>query len=147
MKNKRGDSILFDNAIYIILLVLFVAGMSIFIYSNNNGGAVLEDYYSKEVSKIVDFSNGNQEVLLDVHSATESAIDNGIRSLGEVFVFDNENKRVGVKLSPGGRTYYSYFSDFSIVECKIRIGVPGNVLFFKITDEDVNFEERCEIEE
>ena len=118
-KAETGD-IVMDNIIYLILLILFFVGMLAFVNSKMNGAPLFEDYYAKEIVKIIENSSPGDEIVIDVHKATEIAKKNKIAN-EEIFSFDNFKNEVCVKLSPGRASCYSYFNDVSV-----GITPPGN---------------------
>ena len=114
--NKRagiGD-IVMDNVIYLILLIMFFVGMLAFVNSKMNGAAVWEDYYAKEIVKIIDSSKPGDEIILDVHKATEVAKANKIADFEQIFHFYNNASEVCVKLSAGRSSCYSYFNNVNV---------------------------------
>ena len=122
-----GD-ILQDNVIYLILLVIFVGGMLYFLFQQQEGAAVWEDYYTKEIVKLIDFSNAGDKICIDVHKATKIAKKNGVSSDSEIFQIDNVENKACTKLSSGRRTCYSYFNDIDIVNFNLTLagGVNDN---------------------
>jgi len=134
MKNKKAgvSTIILDNAIYLILVGLLIVGTMVFISMQKNGAAVWQDYYAKEIVKIINLGENEDEFVLNVHDASEIAQDNGIDFRKESFVFDNENNEVCVKLGKGRATCYSYFNNLDVVGSRFELGVPGNVLHFKL---------------
>lgn len=138
--NRKGGfgDLLWDNVIYLVLLVLFFIGMFIFISAKASGAGIWSEFYGSEIARVIDSAKSGDEIVLDVHKATEIAKDNKVASFSEIFVFDNTNNRVGVKLTPGARMYYSYFKDVDIVDVELELGIyrePAiNVLKFKVVE-------------
>lgn len=130
--SKKGN-ILLDNAVYIILLVLFLAGMYAFVSQQRSGAGVWEDFYVKEVVKVIEVSDPGDVVELDVHRATEVAQKNKVPDFNRIFMFDNEKDELCVKLNNGQRkTCYSYFNDINIVNVELVKGKPVNILRFEV---------------
>ena len=119
-KAALGD-IVMDNAIYLIFLVIFFVGMLYFVASYKGGAVVWEDYYAKEIVKIINFANPGDSTCLDVHKATEIAKDNNVRSFSEIFTIDNADDEVCVKLSKGRRTCFNYFNGIDIVNVDLKL--------------------------
>src|SRR3989344_2742882 len=115
-RGAETGGILWDNVIYLILLIVFFAGMMAFIYSKMNGAAVWGDYYVKEIVKIIDSSRPGDEIIFDVHKATEIAQKNNIPSskFDRLFIFTNLKNEVCVKLSLGKASCYNYFNDVGV---------------------------------
>ena len=145
-KGRIGD-ILLDYVIHLILLLMFSVAMFFFIGGQQDGGDIWAQFYSEEIVKVVDASKPGDEVVLDVHKATEIA-KGDIDELGKIFEFDNSLNRACVKLRKGRTACFSYFSDVDVVDCGLRLGIVGagvNTLEFKIVeDRGTNFTEPCE---
>ncbi|MEM4259168.1 MAG: hypothetical protein QXS38_00175 [Candidatus Pacearchaeota archaeon] len=119
-KAKIGD-IVMDNIVYLIILIIFFAGMMTFVYSKMNGAAVWEDYYAKEIVKVIDLSEPGDEITLDVHKATEIAQKNKV-DFDKIFSFDNLRNEVCVRLSAGRASCYYYFNNVSVVFSDKNLG-------------------------
>jgi len=112
-KAKFGD-IVIDNVIYLVLLIIFFVGMLAFANSKANGASVWEDYYAKEISKVIDSSSSGDNFVIDVHKATEIAKKNKLDSFEEIFSFDNFKNEVCVKLSRGRASCYNYLNEVNV---------------------------------
>lgn len=140
--NKAGmGDLLMSNVIYLILLVVFLAGMLVFLWQYYQGAAVWEDYYAKEIVKVIDFSKAGDEIWLDVHKATEVAKKNRVKSFSEIFEINNPENQVCVKLSKGRKTCYSYFNEVDIISPELKLAEgrdknenPVNLFYFKVID-------------
>ena len=132
MFSKRGESgtILKDTTIYIILLVLFVAGMVYYVGSQRDGAAKWSDIYAKEIVNIINRAEVGDKVSLDVQRMTAISKKNDV-PFEQVFVFDNNRKEVCVK-GTTRRACYSYFSDLNVTDVNLELGVPINILNFNI---------------
>lgn len=133
MKDKRAE-ILMSHVIYIILVVLFAAGIFYVIAQQKNGAAIWEEFYAKEISRIINLAKPGDEILLNVQKATEIARKNELRSFSELFQFNNPENEICVKLSPGRKTCYSYFNEVDVTEVELKLGIPENYLYFKIKE-------------
>jgi len=138
MANKKGKvgDILMDNIIYLVLLIIFFAGMMAFVYTKMNGAAVWEDFYAKEISKTIDTAQVGDVVILDVQKASEIAKSNKVADFEKIFQFDNAKNEVCVQLSTGGKNCYNYFNNVDIVPAGegkwIHYAEPVNRLHFAI---------------
>jgi len=140
--NREGESdILKDVIIYLILLVIFVVGMIVYLNQQQEGAGVWEEYYVKEIVKVIDFSKAGDEYFLDVHRATEIAKKNIVGSFSEIFSVDNVNNEICVKLSRGRRTCFNYFNDVDVINMELRLASGKNeknedvnILYFKIKE-------------
>ncbi len=133
--NKRGgmNKIIMDNLSYIILTIVFMGILFGFIYLQSNGAGVWQDFYSKEIVKVINLAEDGDEIWIDVHKGTKIARGNGINSK-EIFSFEDND--VCVKLGRGRATCYSYFNDLDVVGSKIEPGVPINLLYIKVGERD-----------
>ena len=131
--NKKAE-ILMSHVIYTILVVLFTVGMFLVIAQQMNGAAVWEEFYAKEISRIINLAQPEDEITLHIQKATEIAKDNEVRSFSEIFQFNNLENEICVKLSQGRKTCYSYFNEVDVVEVELKLGVPENYLIFKISE-------------
>lgn len=129
-KGVIGD--LPDTVITIILIVLFAAFLFVFVGQQKNGAGVWEDVYAKEIAQIINLAEPGDEISIDIHYATEIAKKNRYRALESIVKFDNENREVVVKLRDKGETRFSYFNDVEIINPRIEVGVPTNVLKFRV---------------
>lgn len=133
--NKKATNFLTNEVAYIILLVLAIALTFAVVYKYQNNAGTWQDYYSKEIVRMINSGQAGDEISLDVQKGTEIAKKNGLDlQSGDLFRFDSAKKEVCVSLSKGKPSCYFYFRDLTIVAEKqpIEFGVPGNVLHFKI---------------
>ncbi len=127
MNKKAGiGDILLDNLTYLILLAIFVVGIFAILLQFENGAGVWGDYYSKEIGKVIDFSNAGDKVCLDVQKATEIAKKNSVKSFSEIFRIDNPANEVCVKLSLGKRKCFNYWNDVDVVNLDLKFGLGDN---------------------
>lgn len=122
------------NLIYILIAVAFIATLSIFVWDQMGGASVWADYYSKEISRIINSAEPGQTITLDIHKATEIAHSNQITRLKEVIQFDNPASQVCVKLSQNRKSCYYYFNNVDIVEPEMIIGRPINLIKFHVRE-------------
>lgn len=145
--NRRGDiaDLLPDQIVYLILLALFVVGMFAFIYKQQNEATKWEDYYAKELSKMINLAKPGDEIQINVQKASEVAKKNKYDSYSEMFDFDNLKNRVCVRLSSSGGSCYKFYNDIDIVDIKVEVGEfnensgeTRNLLKFKIKEVEKN---------
>ena len=131
--NKKaviGDD-LSNAVIYILLLVIFVGIIFAFVNSKRNDADFWEDLYAKKVAHAILLARPGTEISIDLNHASEIARDNGKGDLTGIIDFDNNNKKVIVDFGGAGKKY-SYLSNVLIVEKEIEMGVPVNILKFKV---------------
>ena len=113
-KKAQATDILFDNIIYLFVLIIFFIAMLVFVNSQMNGATLWEDYYAKEIVKVIDSSMPGDQIAIDVHKATEIAMKNKIDNFEDIFSFDNSRNEVCVKLSKGRANCYNYFNSVNV---------------------------------
>lgn len=138
MKRKGGagaDNIAAWYVAYFILLVLFFVGSLYYVTWLQDGAALWEDVYAKEIVRVIERAQPKEEVTLDVHVLTELALAHG-GDLKEIVRFDNVLHTVSVSTRPGLGTTYGYFNDVQIIDDRVEVpGVKGkNVLRFVVTN-------------
>lgn len=135
--NKRGiGEILTNNLIYIILFLVFFMLMFYFVVGFQDGASVWEDFYAKELAKIVDGSEPGTEIYLDITEITAIAFRNG-KTKNKIVRFDNVNNEIVVSLTHKGGTAFSFFNDVDVVESRVELisgGIETNRLYFKILE-------------
>ncbi|HVY01250.1 MAG TPA: hypothetical protein VHA12_00610 [Candidatus Nanoarchaeia archaeon] len=131
--NKKAN-VLTENIMYLILLAFFVLLIWGFLFNRANSSALWEDFYAKELARVVDSSQAGDVLRLEVQKATSIAKRNGIdiQEAGNMFLFDAKNRRICVQLSVSGGKCYPYFNDVIVTQTSMELGVPQNFLNFKI---------------
>jgi len=110
-KNRRGENILTENLLFIILNFVFLTVLILFLVSKVGNAAVLEEKYSKQIAMIIDSSRPVMTVAIDMQDAMEEK-EEGV--LENNIVIINENV-VTVKLREEGGGYsYSFFNDVAV---------------------------------
>lgn len=114
--NKKADimGIVGDNVIYIILLILFFIGMLFFVYSKSNGANIYEDYYAKEIAKMIDMAKPGDDFAIDIKQVSLVAQKNKMGNYEEIFSFNNIKNEVCVKLTSAKGRCFSYFNNVSV---------------------------------
>jgi hypothetical protein len=135
MNKKAKTNLLMNNLTFLIILVVFFVGMMAFVYTKSNGAYVWEDYYAKEIAKIIDLAKPTENVVIDVQKATQVASSNKVPFEG-IFSFNNEKGLVCVKLSKGSPGCFSYVNNVTVTYETpgkwIYLAEPTNRLHFKI---------------
>ena len=131
MNNK---AILKENLMYFLLAIGFIIVMSAFVWDQSRNSALWSDYYAKEISYLINTAVPGQEIILDVHKATEIARAKGISNFNTIFEFHNERNEICVKLSTMRKSCYQYFHNVDVLEYEIIYGRPVNLLKFRIEE-------------
>ena len=135
--NKRGESEFSLMYVYIPYLVILAAFMILLYFSIGHylsGAAVSEDYYAKEIVKVINLAEPGDVIELNVHKGTEIALKNKVTAYSDLFRIDNKNKEVCVRFFEQGRTCYSFFNDVFIDNWRLELGIPENVLYFEVKE-------------
>ena len=125
--NKRretGTDILEGNVVYIILFVLFFGGMVYYIWGYQDGVVLWEDFYAKEIARLVNNAEPGREYIFDVTKATKIAKRNGYDSTSDIIKFDNRNNLVIVSLNrnDGKGAGFPFYNDVDVVEWRVEFG-------------------------
>ena len=134
MNNKAAENVITSTVVYLLIAILFFAGMLLILWNQTNGASVWEEYYSKELTKLINLAKPGDEIAIDVQKATQVAKDNNVATFSEIFTFDNAEKKVCVKLSQGRQTCSSYFNDVIVVSPDLKLIPKNNILTFTISN-------------
>jgi hypothetical protein len=135
---KRAMSTLMENVMYLIILGVFLAMISLFLWSRANSAYIWEDFYAKELSRIVSAGSSGDVYRLDVQKATTIAKRNGlnIKEASTLFIFNAQKNEVCVKLSNGEGKCHPYLSSLAVTEEKIELAAPTNFLSFELKSKE-----------
>lgn len=131
---KKGSSLLMENIMYLIILIFFVSLIMGFLWTRSNSAALWEDFYAKELARVLNSAEAGDSLRLDVHKGTAIAKRNGIdvQEVNNMFLFNAKDKEICVTLSKGGGRCYPYFNNVAATNIAIELGVPTNFLTFKV---------------
>lgn len=138
--NKKGDKndIVMSTVIYLVLLLMFVIPLSMFVFGQVNGAGIWQDFYAKEISRVVNLADVGDEIVLDVHKGSVIGIENGVESFSDMFRFNSKDKEICVRFSNSKRTCYGYFNDVSISNAGLVLAGDEsgekNVLKFSVVE-------------
>jgi hypothetical protein len=135
--NRRGmggDNIAAWYVAYFVLLVLFFVGALYYVTWLQDGAALWEDVYAKEIVRVIERAQPQEEVTLDIQVLTELTVAHG-GDLRGIVRFDNVLHTVSVSTRPGLGTTYGYFNDVQVIDDRIETpGAEGkNVVRFVVT--------------
>lgn len=119
-----GPGIVGWELAYVVLAVLFLVGMVYFVSGYKDKATIWEDFYAKEIVKVVDLAEPGDEVYLDVTKATKLAKKSG-KSFSEIFIFDNAVGKVTVSLRQNSGKSFNYFNNVTVFEPKIELNSGG----------------------
>lgn len=112
-KNKKGDNLLTENMIFIILNLVFLVILILFIYLKMDDPSVFEEKYSKEIALMLDAAKPGMEIYydLDFSDGDEEWLKGNFAD--SVTLQDNV---ITVKLREKGGYSYSTFSGNALLE-------------------------------
>lgn len=131
MKKKGTSDIIKDNAVYLILTMVFFSAMLFYLYTQKNGAAVWGDIYAKEIVKMINLAEPGDDIYLNVQKITSIAMRNEV-PLDKIFSFEGDKSRVCVRLSVSRKNCYNYFNNVK-VDASLELGVPDNLLNIKVS--------------
>jgi len=109
--NKKGDEILFEQIIFIVLNLVFFLLLLAFVFNSASGAFVTEQFYAKEIALLIDTAEPGTMISLDITDAYNIAKNNNLDIQN---IINIENSDVIVKLG-GSRAYvFRFFNDVKI---------------------------------
>jgi hypothetical protein len=126
MKNKKAQSdsnetLFIWTIIGTILIVTLLILIFLFINSKSNGSEIWEDYYTKELKKIIELSDPGTEISLNIQKLLMVASANGIISKSEIFIIHNQNNEFCLKTSLEKSTCINYYNQVDIAELPTEV--------------------------
>lgn len=118
---STGDNPLTNIVMYIVFLALVLSIILPYSFGLQRGLSLKEDFYVKEIARIINEAEPNQKVSLDVKDLSTLAIKEK-QPLSDVFFFDNVNHKVSVRASSHTGKTYSYFNDVIIINPTLEDG-------------------------
>ncbi|MEK6898837.1 MAG: hypothetical protein AABW79_01950 [Nanoarchaeota archaeon] len=131
--NKKGIGEVEWTLAYILVTLVFFAGMWYFVSAQQDNVSYWEDYYAKQIALMLDGSSEGREYYIDVTQGVGIGLKNG-KNKDDIFSFDSINKEVIVSLKSGSATKFSYFSNIDVKDKEVLLvsgGVDTNQLHFK----------------
>lgn len=132
INNKRGESYLEENVVYIVLFILFLMSGMAFLYKYQNNVYFWEQYYSYTIAKSINNAQVGDRVELNFDKAVELAKKEGIADYKQTVVFDNVKKEAGVGLQKGKKTVYSFLRNYNIENVIVEEDINGYFLKFSV---------------
>jgi len=112
--NKRGESLLMENIMFILITAVFFAILITFLVSKMNSLAVYEEVYAKKIALLLDYAKPEMKIEVSLNDiiSQDKLKKEEISLDGSISVNGNS---VNVKFYPDGKGYsYSFFSDVKI---------------------------------
>ena len=114
--NKRcavGEEPLFEQIIFIILNVLFIAVLMTFVSSASDGTGVYEQSYSKQIALLIDQAKADTNIIVNMEKAVEIANKKSWQR-DKIVQIDELGKQIIVRLAPNGGYVMHYFSGYNV---------------------------------
>ena len=127
MRNKKGESFVFELVIFIILNIVFSSLLIVFAVRSGNGTLIYEQSYAKQIGLLIDQAKPEMTLFVDMTKANEVAEKN--KKNDELVKIDNEKGEILVSLSSKGGYSYSYFTDYDI-----EYRISGNYLVVNVRE-------------
>lgn len=128
--DKRGEiSDYFQwTVVYVLIFAVFFISAFFIISGNLKNAAFWEEFYAKEIARVIDLSESRDVISLDITQATKIAQKNGkdVSKAEELFSFDEIQGTVVVSLRQGTGTSYSYFMNRSLDSYRIEL-ISGEI--------------------
>lgn len=134
-RGAGGDNVLVNYVIYIVLGLAFFLLMFFWIVAYQDGAGMWEDFYAKEIARVLNDAVPGEIVLLDVSEGSAIGFSKGL-SGEEMFRFDNDANRVTVRFSDNGGSSFPYFNDVEIEEYRLELvsgSEDSNRLYFRVS--------------
>ncbi len=110
--NKRGESIVLKEVIFLILNVFFFGIFFFFVVNASSGALVLEQYYAKEIALVLNNAEPGTKIELNISDAYSLATKNDIPLEKMILIKDN---KVVVQLSNSYTYSHTFFNDVNVV--------------------------------
>lgn len=111
--NKRGEIVGFETVIFTMLNLIFFCVMLFFIYRVGTGAFLYEQAYAKEIVLVIDNSQPEMKILIDMNDAVDIAKKNNQDKMKIFSIDENENKVI-VSLTGKGGYGFRYFSNYTV---------------------------------
>lgn len=129
IRKKRGENILTENVIFIVLNLAFLSILLIFLFAKANSAATLEERYSKEIALALDSARPGMTINMSLQDAVKAAGKNGLDTTKIVTIKGN---LVNVDLQGKGGYTYSFFNDIHFDGVKNRYYMENQNLIIKL---------------
>ena len=122
--DKKGNDILFENVIFLILNIIFFSLLVVFVNNSSQEALVYEPFYAKQIALLIDGTMPGSEIILDFSKGIEIAQKNKI-PLDRIV--SEGNNEVTVTLSENDGYKFKHFSTSSA-----EFEFEGNKLLVKV---------------
>lgn len=129
-----------DTIMHIIIFIMFFLVMFWFVNSYSNGAAFWEDFYAKEIVRMINGAEVGMEFKIDVTPLAVAAFKLN-KPIKDTISVDNVNNKVVVSSRLGTGTSFGFFNDVDVIYLPPEgpSGKPENTRFiFKVKERGRN---------
>ena len=130
-KAEIGES-MFNNIIYIVLVLLVFSLNYASLSIHKNGAAVWQEYYSNEIVKAIELSKPGDQIILDVQSGVLIAGKSSYQDFKNMFSFNDNSREICSQFSHVGKTCYYYFNNVEIDNMNVNVNSDNSLLIINI---------------
>ena len=109
-KNRKGENLLTENIIFIILNLIFFTILILFIFNQANSAALKEEEMAKQAALLIDSAKPGMILRMNVEDALSKASD---AKYSQKILFASGNA-VTAKLRSNGGYSYSFFNNVDV---------------------------------
>lgn len=118
---KKGDTLILESVIFIVLNLFFIGGLYYFVIHSASGAGIYEQTYAKQIALMIDEAQPNSTILIDMGAGIEIAKENG-KDFAGILKIDNQKKEVIVSLDKRSGYSYRYYTGYNIITKGIENG-------------------------
>ena len=126
---KKGENILTENVIFIVLNLAFISILLIFLFAKTNSAATLQEKYAKEIALALDSARPGMTINISMADAVNAAGKNGLDTKK---IVDIKGNIVTVDLTGKEGYTYSFFNDINFDGVKNRYYMDNQNLTIKL---------------
>ncbi len=130
-KAEVGES-MFNNIIYIVLVLLVFSLNYASLSLHKNGTAVWQEYYATEITKALELAKPGDQIILNVQKGVEIAGKNSFSDLNNMFTFNSVSREVCSNLGKSGKTCYYYFNNVEVNNSMVDVTSDQSLLIINI---------------
>lgn len=117
--NNKGESFSASQLIFIMLAIFLIGGLFYYVSGYQDGAALWEDFYSKEIARVVNSAEPGSSVCLDVTKVVGIAENRG-QLISNAFNFNNVDNEIIVSLRPNGGTSFYFFNNVDLINKEVK---------------------------
>ena len=127
INDKRGIEILHGVIVFVVLNIMFIAGMFIYIGRAGAGVGFVEQAKAKEIALLIDEMKDGTSVTMNISDLYELAKENKYEEEPVKIIYEENKVRVALRKGKG----YSYFYFTDLVSGSVSIDNTNKTLIIK----------------